>query len=130
MKIALRNLAIFLGAALISAALYPIGFLTTLTKAVLTANQKQQRPVVYVGESALSIALSLDLTGNVICKDLMNLIFIKPEGHLFGDNRETISSVLGKNKATGTLRFLGRKLADLLNWIQPNHVELAAGTLP
>lgn len=72
-----------------------------------------------------SIALSLDQLGNVICSGLLNFIMIKGEGVKFGNVDETVSSVLGKNKAKGTLTLAGRHLCFVLNEIQENHVENA-----
>ena len=71
------------------------------------------------------LAVSKDQYGNVIGKYLFNSIMIKKGGHSAGLPDETISSVIGKNKATNTLTFLGKGIAWILNLIEPNHVELA-----
>lgn len=69
------------------------------------------------------LAVSIDQFGNVAMQDLFNDLFItKRATHLFGHEDETISSVLGKNKATKTLSKLGSRLAYLLDWLDPNHV--------
>ena len=39
----------------------------------------------------------------------------------FGDNQETISSVIGKNLEANTLSKTGIWLNKILNLIQPNH---------
>ncbi|GAB4052587.1 hypothetical protein [Spirosoma litoris] len=89
-----------------------------------------RKMVGYWSNSALSMALVIDLLGNVVCRDFLNWAMIKgADCYEFGNYKETISSVLGKNKALGTLTDAGRGLANFLNWLQPNHVELAAGTI-
>jgi hypothetical protein len=47
------------------------------------------------------------------------------DGHRFGDPNETVSHVLGKNKAQNKLYPIGKALAWLLNKIDENHVEKA-----
>lgn len=69
----------------------------------------------------LSIAISIDASGNVVCKDLFNLALKKKGGYAFGKRKETISSVLGKNQRDGTLTGLGKALAFVLDKIDPNH---------
>ena len=73
----------------------------------------------------LNIAISLDQLGNVILGPLMNILLRKKDGHLFGNPDETISFVLGENKASGHLRKLGKSIADGLNKVDPDHVEKA-----
>lgn len=75
---------------------------------------------------AYSIALSIDQLGNVVCSNLFNDLLKKEGGYDFGNEDETISKVLGINKASGHLTKLGKLLADILNKIDPNHVEKAA----
>ena len=69
----------------------------------------------------LSIATSIDASGNVVCKDLFNLILIHKGGYEFGKRKETISSVLGKNQRDGTLTDMGKAVAFILDKIDPNH---------
>ena len=71
----------------------------------------------------LKMAISIDQLGNVVLQDLFNDILITTKSqHSFGDEDETISSVLGKNKATQSLTKFGTLLANFLDWIDPNHV--------
>lgn len=69
----------------------------------------------------LSIATSIDASGNVVCKDLFNVLLKKKGGYEFGNRKETISSALGKNQRDGTLTGLGRLIAFVLDKIDPNH---------
>lgn len=123
MKIAV-NFLLLLTALILSINFYPVGILFTLIAA--TTQGSFEHAVLYISNVALSITCSLDMMGNVICGDLLNNIMRKPGGYPFGNYKETISRCLGKNKALGTLSTLDLILADILNMIQKNHVELAA----
>lgn len=70
----------------------------------------------------LNIAISLDQTGNTICKVLFDLTLIDRYSiNKFGNVDETISSVIGKNKRDNTLSFLGKILSYILDNIDNNH---------
>jgi hypothetical protein len=88
-----------------------------------------RKAVGYLGNIAYSVAEGIDVLGNIVCRDLFNDTLIKPDGYQFGLGGETISSVLGKNKADATLTDLGRALANLLNWLDKNHVEESIDTI-
>jgi len=66
-------------------------------------------------------ALAIDQMGNVAMQDLFNDIFIKRSGYQFGNEDETISSVLGKNERLQSLSGLGKLIVRFLNFIDPNH---------
>ncbi len=74
-------------------------------------------------EYFFNIAVSLDQLGNTICAGLLNLVMTKGEYIKFGHTDETVSGVLGKNKANGTLTVTGMRLCNFLNKIDKNHVE-------
>ncbi len=67
------------------------------------------------------IALGIDQLGNVVCKHLFNITLIKKDGYKFGNEDETISSAIGKNKKINTLTFTGRLLDWFLDIIDKNH---------
>ena len=67
------------------------------------------------------VALAIDQLGNVAMQDLFNDIFILKVGYKFGNEDETISSVLGKNERMQTLTGLGKSIVNFLNFIDPNH---------
>lgn len=98
-------LAIVLGMILL-----PIGFIVAMF-------YKGRRELLF------KIAVSIDQLGNVVCSQLFNAVLINNEGYKFGDEDETISSVLGKNKVRGTLSWLGLGLSLLLDKIDKNHSE-------
>jgi hypothetical protein len=95
-------------AILISIILFPIGFITSM----FYPNRKRH---------LYNIARGIDQLGNVVCGQLFNLTLIKKAGHKFGNEDETISSVIGKNKRTNTLTITGHLLDTLLDAIDKNH---------
>ena len=75
----------------------------------------------------LNIAIAIDRLGNAVAgADLFNDIMIKEGEQRFGDPSMTISKVLGINKKLKKHIGLDDKIADVLNTIEPNHVENAA----
>lgn len=120
----LINFLLFVVAFTLAVLIFPIGFIVMLFNA---AHERGPRAVLmYLSTAMLSVALAIDAMGNVVCRDLLNGTLRKYGGHNFGNYRETISLVLGKNKETQTLTKAGRFLAGLLNAIDPDHVERAA----
>lgn len=95
----------------------PIGFLYTILRQ--TFLQKTKRLAVYF----IEVALALDNAGNVTMQHLLNdtLLIKKPTTYLFGNKKETISSVIGKNYLTNTLSIFGKALNSFLNFIDNNH---------
>lgn len=74
-----------------------------------------------VSDYFFNIAISIDQLGNVVCQGLFNDLLISKDGFKFGNPDETISSVLGRNYLTNTLKPLGRLLRWILDKIEPNH---------
>jgi len=91
------------------------GFIYGLLQQLLTKGAKG------IGEYTLQIAISIDQLGNVIMQHLLNLLWIKKDGYLFGNRDETISSVIGKNKLLNTLTNFGRLMDKILDIIDTNH---------
>ena len=68
-------------------------------------------------------AFDIDRFGNHNFRTLLNATLILESGYQFGDFRETISSVLGKNERDNTLSVLGKGLVAFLHWIDENHCQ-------
>lgn len=68
-----------------------------------------------------SSAINLDKFGNREFRTLLNKVLILESGHQFGDIKETISGVLGKNQRDNTLTKTGKKLVWLLDKLDKNH---------
>lgn len=95
----------------------PIGFVYTLIRQLIF--DKAKTLSLYFME----LALVLDEAGNVVMQHLLNdtLLLKKRDTYYFGNKKETISSVIGKNELTGTLTGLGKALNTFLNFIDQGH---------
>ena len=95
----------------------PIGFFYALLRQLFFGKLKSLS--VYF----LEVAISIDNTGNVMMQYLLNdlLLIKRQETYYFGNKKETISSVIGKNSLTNTLSALGKDLNAFLNWIDKDH---------
>ena len=111
--------ALAIVALLLSAILLPLGLLMTFF--INLYKRRWRFSFNRLDQQFLSIATSIDASGNVVCKDLFNLILIKKGGYQFGKRKETISSVLGKNQRDGTLTKLGKKVAFILDEMDDEH---------
>lgn len=67
------------------------------------------------------LALANDRYGNVLCSYIFNHLLITEDGYKFGNGKETISSVIGKNKLKNKLTKLGKLIDNILNLLQKNH---------
>ena len=77
-----------------------------------------------------STAVNIDRFGNREFRALFNKVLIKENGYRFGDIRETISSVLGKNQRDNTLTKTGKVLVWILDLIDKNHCVKSIEDLP
>tara|TARA_R110000851_G_scaffold327155_1_gene496399 strand:- start:1 stop:357 length:357 start_codon:yes stop_codon:yes gene_type:complete len=103
---------------LLSAILLPVGWLYSLFTLRLSIKR--------LGSYFKTIAISIDQLGNVVLSNLLNDVLIDKNGYKFGDEDETISKVLGINKANNTLLKTGKIVSSVLNRIDKNHVEKAS----
>ena len=114
-------------ALLLACVLFPFGLLITFV-----ANLYKRRwkfSFKRLDEQFLSIATSIDSSGNVVCKDLFNMCLKSKKGYEFGTRKETISSVLGKNQRDKTLTFTGKAIAFILDKIDKNHCQKSIDNL-
>jgi hypothetical protein len=95
----------------------PIGFFYALLRQLFLGKLKTLS--VYF----LELAIAIDNTGNVMMQYLLNdfLLIKQKDTYYFGNKKETISSVIGKNSLTNTLSPLGKALNAFLNWIDKDH---------
>jgi hypothetical protein len=68
-------------------------------------------------------ALNLDKFGNREFRAFFNRFFRTEKGYPFGNERETISSALGKNERDGTLSRFGKIMVWVLDKIDKNHCK-------
>jgi len=72
----------------------------------------------------LETAINLDRFGNREFRFSLNKYLIhKDSANRFGDVRETISSVLGKNQRGQTLTKLGNVICNILDFLDKNHCQ-------
>ena len=95
----------------------PIGFLYALIRQLFF------KSISSLSVFLLQVALALDIAGNILMQHVLNdaLLIKNQNTHYFGNTKETISSVLGKNSLTQTLNAAGRGLNSFLNWLDKNH---------
>ncbi len=105
-------------AILLAVILLPVGWLYSLITLRLSIKR--------LGSYFKTIAISIDQLGNVVLSNLLNDVLINKNGYQFGDEDETISKVLGINKANNTLLKAGKSISFILNKIDKNHVEKAS----
>lgn len=113
---------LFLTAFILIIAFAPIGFSSAIIKSLILWDFSYLKKYYY------NVAASLDQLGNVIMAPLFNLILIKSSPFQFGDKDETISSVLGRNQLNKSLRYLGKRLVALLDWIDKDHSVKSIGS--
>ena len=112
-----KSFSLFCIALLLLVTTAPIGFLYAIIRQ--TIFEKTKSLSLYF----IEVALVLDEAGNVIMQHLLNdtLLIKNTNTYYFGNKKETISSVIGKNSLTGTLSTLGKALNSLLNFIDKDH---------
>jgi 8-oxo-dGTP diphosphatase len=95
----------------------PIGFVYALLRQLFLGK------IITLQIYFIELALALDNTGNVIMQHLLNdtLLTKNTNTYLFGNKKETISSVIGKNHLSNTLSPLGKALNRFLNWLDREH---------
>lgn len=110
----MKNVLLFLVAVLLVAVLIPFALTAKVVKAITVTS--------FDWSWFMRLAVSLDQLGNVIGDDLFNLVLIHKDYLApFGDEDETVSSVVGKNYLANNLTTSGRLLRNVLHWLDPNH---------
>jgi len=66
-------------------------------------------------------ARAIDVFANVNGAEFFDAIFIRDGGYKFGNPKETISSVIGKNQVNNTLSIAGKILRWMLDKIDKDH---------
>lgn len=120
------NFTLFIVSLFLIVVLGGLGIIYSILKYIFTLNINKS--LNHFSKLFLSIAHSIDQTGNVMCSNLFNDLLLdnKKQYIKFGNADETISSVLGKNKKQGSLNALGGVLVNMLNFLDKNHVEKAS----
>jgi len=104
--------------------LIPVGVVFSFTRAFFMF---RWNPLPKLRSYLNSMGVALSQLLNTTTAELFNEVLITSRGFKFGNVKETTSSVLGKNKAKGTLSHAGEFVVSVLNKVDPNHVEDASG---
>tara|TARA_B100000927_G_C16400551_1_gene443184 strand:- start:420 stop:809 length:390 start_codon:yes stop_codon:yes gene_type:complete len=95
--------------------LLPVIICFMILKYIFTGNKKMLTVWFY------RTAREIDLFANVVGAEFWNAVFITNGGYKFGNPKETLSSVLGKNQRDKTLTLLGDALRWVLDRIDEDH---------
>jgi hypothetical protein len=106
---------LFILTIILRAAFVWVGYVYAIIKLLICLRFKE------LDKYFLYLAISKDQTANVEMQYLFNDIFILKNGYKFGNEDETISSVLGKNNRKGTFRDAGDLLDSTLDIFEKNH---------
>lgn len=68
-------------------------------------------------------AIDIDRFGNRNFRTLLNVTMRLKNGYAFGDEKETISSALGKNQRDKTLSWFGKTTCLVLDSLDKNHCQ-------
>jgi hypothetical protein len=71
------------------------------------------------------VSRAIDVFANIHGSEIFNDLLIKKGGYKFGNPKETISSVLGKNQVEETLTILGNIIRAMLDIIEYGHCILS-----
>lgn len=114
------GLLLFIIAVSLGSILLPLGFFYMFINLLLTLSLKAC--IKRYNDYLFAISYMIDLLANVVCSELFNdFLIIKDSIHKFGNIRETISYVLGKNLLAGTLTKEGKWLQQILDRIDESH---------
>lgn len=131
----MAELILYIVAKLLYLVFSPIGFVYAIIRVLTRVGFKEAWK--QLRRYFMAIAVSIDQKGNVIMQELFNDLLIRDMFRLdswdkdepyhivkkipFGNEDETISSVLGKNYINGTLTPMGKLLDWVLCKLEPNH---------
>ena len=117
------GIILFLTATILSIFLYPLGLIYIFIKWSTLFRFKSA--IKHRDDIFFMCAVLIDVMGNVFMKHIFNDLLIKKGGLEFGDPTKTISYVLGYNKHYKNLTKTGVFVANMLNFIEKEHVEKA-----
>ena len=106
----MKNLLLFLVAYILAFILFPLGFVYAL----LTFRVSKSKYL-------FNLAFAIDKLGNATLGVMMNDVLKKKGGVSFGNYDTTISYTLGRNKQLNTLTFIGKGVANILDFVDKDH---------
>ena len=112
---------LYILANIIFAILSVLGFVWTIIKLFYKVDLKTA--IKGLSDYFFTMALSVNQSGAVAFKGLLNDALIKGKGLPFGDEDKQISEVLGWNERYFELTKTGKYLVSILNKLDPKHCE-------
>ena len=119
MKKLIKNIILFFVAIILLLTLGAFGMVYTIISSIY--NFKNLSVLKYWSNIVYTINVGIDKIGNVLLGDFMNKFAVKNPVYKFGSINDTISKALAKN--LNNLTSLGRFIVDILEWIDPGHME-------
>lgn len=116
----LRNLGLMILAILLSSTLI-IGALSAVVISIV--RYKGVSFLRFWADLFLSIAIAIDIVGNVVLGPLFNVWFIKRSGYKYGNPLDTISIATAVNYKRGTLIRPGQRFMFFIEFFDPGHTE-------
>lgn len=114
-------------AIVIAIILYPIGFIFAIIQPIFFRNNKRNLVIylydffkqIYIVIMYLfhHIALTIDILGNIIVGDFIELFVTTERETLFGNKQYTISESLGYLENRKSLTIFGKKVIKFINFI-------------
>jgi hypothetical protein len=121
---------LFVGANLVAFLLFPIAMVFGVIQAFWKRHARSG--MQNADAKFYALAVSLDIYGNVWCRELFNATLITRDAPVkFGNNKQTISAVVGYNLKAGTLTKTGHRLNHFLDLVfGEGHALDAIGEAP
>ena len=116
-----KNVLLFIIAISLLLTLGTLGLAYTILSSVFEF--KNISVLKYWGDLFFTINVGIDKLGNVLLGKFLNKFAVKSNSYLFGNLNDTISFALGKN--LDNLTFLGKLIVNILEYIDPGHINNA-----
>lgn len=119
MKRLVHNIILFFVAIILLVTIGTFGLIYTIFWSLYNANKISF--FKYWADLMYTINVGIDKIGNVLLAAFLNRFAIKRPKYKFGNINDTISEALAKN--LDNLTSLGQFIVDVLEWIDPGHME-------
>jgi hypothetical protein len=119
MKRLINNIIIFIVAMFLLFTVGTFGLIYTIIWSIF--NSAKISFFKYWADLMYTINVGIDKIGNVLLAAFLNKFAIVEQTYKFGNINDTISEALAKN--LDNLTPLGKFIVDVLEWIDPGHME-------
>jgi hypothetical protein len=124
MKQLIQSLILFIVALVLAGVAFPFGILFVLYRTLF--HFTKSTPIGYLSYVGFSLAVAIDVVGNVICGPLFNFILLKKvngSNIYFGNISHTVSLIIGLNYRMCQLSKIGMLLYKVIEKLDPGHFE-------